>query len=209
MDMNSFFSNLKFFLNKRNSGHILKTEIRNIKEFKLDITDDSDLIDAYFEEMGESVPKYEAKLSTDSDPLFDTSIKIPEPVLADFSILDKEVTELVLMDREVVRGALLQEIEEIKSWPYPKRGAQLQKLFGKIIALEPVYKDDFIANNVHSHELFVDLLSTPGLASIPFVYNFLKYNFHVTETGKKDLKRFMLLNIFDYYEKHRRRIGYC
>ena len=202
MDINNFFKNIKFYLNKRNNNHKLITDIRNMEEFKLDSTDDSDLIDAYFEEMGENIPKYEAKLSIDSDPLFDTSIKIPEPVLADFSILDKEVTELVLMDREVVRGALLQEIEEIKSWPYQKRVAQLQKLFGKIIALEPIYKDDFIANNVHSHELFVDLLSTPGLASIPFVYNFLKYNFQVTKSGKNELKKEMIIKLFDYYYTH-------
>ena len=99
MDINNFFKNIKFYLNKRNNNHKLITDIRNIEEFKLDSTDDSDLIDDYFEEMGEIIPKYEAKLSIDSDPLFDTSIKIPEPVLADFSILDKEVIELVLMDR--------------------------------------------------------------------------------------------------------------
>ena len=209
MNINDIFKNLKFILSKEYNEYIIKENLSDLEAYKLNLEDyveiseeDSDVIDAYLDEMGEDIPRYESKLPTDSDPVFDSSLKTPEPLIAGFSILDKDVTELVVMDRELVRAALLEEIEAIKDWPIKKRNAQLQKIFGKIIDLEPTYKDDFIANNIHSHAVFVDLISTPGLAEIPFVYNFLKYDFHVTETGKNDLKRLMILNIFDYYETH-------
>ena len=209
MNINDIFKNLKYNLSKEYNKYVIKDNLLDLKDYKINLEDyveiseeDSDVIDAYLEEMGEDIPRYESKLPIDTNPVYDSSVKTPEPLIAGFSILDKSVNELTVMDRDLIRAALMQEIESIRDWPYNSRNAQLQKIFGKIIDLEPTYKDDFIANNVHSHAVFVDLISTPELNDIPFVYNFLKYNFHVTETGKKDLKRLMLLNIFDYYETH-------
>jgi len=148
------------------------------------------------------LPNYEAKLSIDSNPIFDISMKTPEPVMADFSILDKDIKELVSMDRSVVRDVLLKEILEIKDWPRPKRNDQLQKIFGKIIDLAPEHHIDFLADNIHCHSLFVDLISIPELSKLPFVYNFLKHDFSVTTSRRSDLKREMIISIFDYYETH-------
>ena len=72
MNINDIFKNLKYNLSKEYNKYVIKDNLLDLKDYKINLEDyveiseeDSDVIDAYLEEMGEDIPRYESKLPID------------------------------------------------------------------------------------------------------------------------------------------------
>ena len=115
------------------------------------------------------------------------------------SILDNDVKKLVGMDINELRKIFLDEVKAIEEMPYYEQFDRLDYVFKKLFRLQGMsYANDFFVSETR---LFIDLISTPGLASLSCVRDYLgSYQFSLdTDLNKKQK---LLNKIYDFYDNN-------
>jgi len=150
-----------------------------------------------------SIPPYEPQLSQNMQGMHQTLFDTLDPIDVDESILDIEIKELEKMSISSIRTLLIDEIESLEDETEEKRKAQLQKIFNRLLELQPSWlmrlsdSERFLKEE---QRLYIDLISTPELYQTPFVRKFLKEDFFVSYANR--YKKNMLLEIYNYYDNH-------
>ena len=115
------------------------------------------------------------------------------------SILDKSFNELISMDIDELRECFLEEVRDLAYLDDNVRDFKIDQIFKCLFRLQPDQKFKKKDLFREEHRLFVDLISVPGLADISYVRDYLK-KFESDHLLSK--KKELLLDLFDYYDKH-------
>lgn len=171
-----------------------------ITELGKNTNDDKHKESSHFFKKAGDLPDFEPKLSPNLSNSAQASFITPEPVKAGPSFLDQKFVELVGMDIEVVRSAVLAEIKELETADSEYRKVQLQKIFSKLLSYQPM--SEYGRNYSEDEQRFyADIISTPGLITEPYVVSFLKNDFYSMH-NQDEVKKNLLIKVSDYYATH-------
>lgn len=148
-----------------------------------------------------NLPEFVSQLDKDVLPAVSPTIEIPVPVDSVGTILDKSLQELVSMDIDDVRSTLMNEIRSLADKPVAFRNEQLQRIFRRLISFQPSNENEARKYMEYEQRFYIDLISTEGLADIPYVQDFLKNDFYVN-INSDYYKKNLLISIFNYYGTH-------
>lgn len=165
--------------------------------------EDDTKIDDYKPKHAKKTPPVVFQLDKDVSPDFQAVVAPAEPIEAGPSILDNKIADLEAMDINKLRAQLLDEVMVLEKVNPEYRKAQLQKIFSKLIAMQPdtiLYSSDEKYAN-QEQRLYADLISTPGLSKISYVREFLENDFYVVKSQDRQKKR-LINKIYEYYDTH-------
>jgi len=146
--------------------------------------------------------KYVAELDKDVMPVEASFFKTPKPVNAEKSILDKMVSELMDMNIEDVKNALIKEIEALEEYSDEDKKIRLQYLFTQLFKIQP--EDGSAVYGCYEQKLYADLISVPQFYRNKYVRDFLETDFQVTDGFYQSdyRKKRLLLKVYNYYDNH-------